>query len=214
MAELVINDDTLSDPVTVTDCEVRAAILNFLAGILSSIPTSKSIWGLRQIAEALGFHCESDWSLLDIKRQYTKLFVMNNQGYVAPYECMFRDHWFLPLTPNMGSMANAHDKASKSLVMGASTMAVHRAYQDAGMVPVADLPDHIANELRFMAYLWAKQSETVSENAGEWAQRLRKFRYDHVLKWIHRLRERVQLSDRLGFFSVTLQVAEMLVQAG
>jgi len=100
----------------------------------------------------------------------------------------------------------------KGLVMGESTLGVRECYLEAGVLPSEDLPDHIGNELRFMAHLWACEAEKPSVKAGVLAELRARFRHDHILKWIGQLRERVAESAHLGYYPAALQIAEAVLR--
>ena len=135
------------------------------------------------------------------------LFVVPNPRYVAPYESVYRDCWVLPPGPGKESA----EQVIGRLLMGESTLQVRQAYLQAGVLPEEDLPDHIGNEFRFMAYLWTREAEASDGEAQAWAERRAEFRREHLLKWIGQLRERVAERDRLGHYRVALQVAEAVL---
>jgi len=192
------------DSVNVVADEARATIYGFLAGVFGSHPTPDIVWAVCEMAEALGVACPDYLSMPELDREYMELFVVPNSRYVAPYESVFRDHWLLPATLKPGSNPGEASLKIKGLVMGESTLQVRHCYVQAGVFPGEELPDHIANELRFMAYLWSPEAEALAD--------LRcKFCDEHILKWIGELREKVAENDRLGFYVAAVQVAEAVV---
>jgi TorA maturation chaperone TorD len=189
----------------------RVRVYGFLAEVFCSAPTAESAHAVSQIALALGISCPERLPLSDLEREFMDLFVVPNPRYVAPYESVFRDRWLLEpasgTEPGQGPAPLVMDR----LLMGESTMAVRQAYLQAGVLPEEDLPDHIANELRFMAHLWAREAEAGGEAPGL-ADPRQRFREEHLLKWIGQLREKVAERERLGYYRVALEVAEAVLQ--
>jgi TorA maturation chaperone TorD len=96
--------------------------------------------------------------------------------------------------------------------MGDSSLAVRRCYDEAGVAPADELPDHIATELQFMGWLWALQANPESGGTAAIADLRNRFRANHVARWIADLRGRVAERDRLGFYAAALQVAEAVIE--
>ena len=188
----------------------RVRIYGFLAGVFCSAPTAESAHAVSQMARTLGISCPEGLSLGELEREFVDLFVVPNPRYVAPYESVYRDCWVLPPVPGKQST----ERVIGRLLMGESTLQVRQAYLQAGVLPEEDLPDHIANELRFMAYLWTREAEAPDGEARAWADLREEFRQEHLLKWIGQLRERVVERERLGYYGVALQVAEAVIQDG
>ena len=200
------------DRIDSTDCVARANVYNFLASVFSSHPTPDSVIGLRQMAETLGLPCPADGSLSELDREYMELFVVPNPRYVAPYESVFRDQWLLPTTLKRGMNPGEASKTIKGLLMGESTEQVRQAYLEAGVLPTAELPDHLANELRFMAHLWSREADSSPDDSATWAAQRAAFRDGHLLKWIGDLRARLSESDRLGFYPAALNIVEAVLR--
>jgi TorA maturation chaperone TorD len=189
----------------------RVRIYGFLAGVFCSAPTAESVHAVSQMALTLGISCPEGLSLGELEREFMDLFVVPNPRYVAPYESVYRDRWLLePASGTEAGMGPA-PLVMERLLMGESTMAVRQAYLQVGVLPEEDLPDHIANELRFMAHLWAREAEADGE-APALADLRQRFREEHLLKWIGQLRERVAERDRLGYYCVALEVAEAVLR--
>ena len=197
---------------SVTIPESRASIYGFLAQIFGAHPTQDSISGLREMADVLGIPYPDDLTLTELDQEYMELLVVPNARYVAPYESVFRDQWLVPAVLKRGSNPGETSVKIKGLVMGESTLEVQQCYLKAGVFPGPDLPDHIANEFRFMAHLWASEAENPSAQNGELAELRRRFHEEHILKWIDELRERVVESDRLGYYLAALDVANAVLQ--
>ena len=192
--------------------EAQANIFHFLAEIFFSHPSENSMNGVREMAEVLGIPCPGDLTLAELDQEYMELFVIPNPRYVAPYESVFRDRWLLPASLKRGSNPGETSPTIKSLVMGESTLQVQQSYLEAGVFPSADLPDHIGNELSFMAYLWAREADSPPAEAEALAELRKQFRQEHILKWIDELRERIVESDRLGYYTGALQIAQAMLE--
>lgn len=195
-----------------TIAEERSRLYGFLAEVLCSAPTADSTRAVCQLASALGIPCPEGVALGDLKREFMDLFVVPNPRYVAPYESVYRDRWLLDPASGTGSGKDAAPLTMERLLMGESTMAVRQAYLQAEVLPTEDLPDHIANELRFMAHLWAREAEVPAGEAPAWRALRESFRREHLLKWIGQLREQVAERDRLGYYGAALRVAEVVLQ--
>ncbi len=141
-----------------------------------------------------------------------ELFVIPGARYAAPYESVFRDHWLLPATLRPGSNPAETGLMIKGLVMGESTEQVRQCYIQAGIFPDAELPDHIGNELRFMAHLWALEARAQDEDASRLEDLREAFRQEHLLQWIHPLLARVGENDRLGYYRVVLEIAAIVLE--
>ena len=194
-------------PIEEAAAVARACIYSFLAGVFCSAPTAESVHAVSQMALTLGIPCPEGLHLSELRREFMDLFVVPNPQYVAPYESAYRDRWALPPGPG----EEGTEQVIGRLLMGESTLQVRQAYLQAGVLPEEDLPDHIANELRFMAHLWAREAEADGE-APALADLRQRFREEHLLKWIGQLRDVVTERDRLGYYRVALQVAEVLLQ--
>jgi TorA maturation chaperone TorD len=186
----------------------RVRIYGFLAGVFCSPPTAESAHAVSQMAQELGISCPDGLRVGELGREFMDLFVVPNPRYVAPYESVYRDRVVLPPGPGK----ERAEQVTGRLLMGESTLQVRQAYLQAGVLPEEDLPDHIANELRFMAYTWARQAEAPPDEAPAWKELRENFGREHVLKWIGELRAKVVEGERLGFYRVALQIAEVVLQ--
>jgi TorA maturation chaperone TorD len=185
----------------------RERIYGFLAGVFGSVPTAEGAHAVYQMALALGISCPDGQALDQLEREFMDLFVVPNPRYVTPYESAYRDRWLLPL----GQGKDATEQVVGRLLMGESTLAVRQCFLDAGTLPLQDLPDHIGNELRLMAHLWASEER---ESGGHDSRReLRaKVRDDHLLQWIGPLRQKVSENESLGYYSTALDLAEVILK--
>lgn len=198
--------------VPTIEAKATADVYRFLATVLTSHPTEESVRALRSIAAELGVPCNAGLDLARLDQEYMALFVVPNPRYVAPYESVFRDRWLLPVAPKAGMPDDATSVMIKGLVMGESTLAVQGCYHQAGVVPKEDLPDHIANELLFMSYLWEREAERPADEAAMIAGWRSQFRDEHLLKWIGQLRDRLAESDDTGYYGAVLHVAEIILR--
>ena len=189
----------------------RVRVYALLAGVFCFPPTAESAHAVSQMALTLGISCPEGAALSDLEREFMDLFVVPNPRYVAPYESVYRDRWLLEPASGTEAGKGPAPVVMERLLMGESTMAVRQAYLQVGVLPEEDLPDHIANELRFMAHLWAREAEAGGAAPGL-ADLRQRFREEHVLKWIGQLREKVAERERLGYYRVALEVAEAVLQ--
>jgi TorA maturation chaperone TorD len=201
------------ESATLAACELRAQadLYSFMARVLGSHPDEESMRALSEIAAEMEIACPSGFSLSELEREYMELFVVPGPKYVAPYESVFRDRWLLPEVLKRGSNPGETGQTIKGLLMGESTLAVRETYLQAGLLPEQDLPDHVSNELRFLAYLCAIEADAPAAEAPTLAQTRERFRQEHVAKWIGELREKVGERDRLGYYRAAAEVTEALL---
>ncbi len=91
-------------------------------------------------------------SLEDLEVEYCRLFVGPGHVEVPPYESVYHGH---------------DSTMQQGLVMGPVTMEVKELYYEAGLQLAAefsDMPDHIAVETLFLAYLEAQLELSADEN--------------------------------------------------
>lgn len=195
-------------PIDETNVVERGRIYGFLAGVFGSVPTAERAHAVSQMALALGIPCPDGQPLDPLQREFMDLFVVPNPLYVTPYESAYRDRCLFPL----GQGKDATEQVAGRLLMGESTLAVRQCFLDAGTLPLQDLPDHIGNELRLMAHLWASEA---GDSGGHGSRReLRaKVRDEHLLKWIGELRQKVSENERIGHYSAALDLTEMILQS-
>jgi TorA maturation chaperone TorD len=191
----------------------RAHIYQFIASVLTSHPTLETVQAVRDMARVLGIAGRDDWSLAEVDQDYSALFVVPSPRYAAPYESVYRDAWESRISP--GQHASTGDNRStliKGLLMGDSTLEVKRCYSEAGVFPSGDIPDHIGNELRFMACLCVRRA-SAPDDGERFADLQARFRNDHLLKWLDLLGQRIRESERVGFYSLVLQVAALVLRS-
>lgn len=194
------------------ECGSRAVIYDLIATALTTPPTAPVVRAVREMARTLGFGCPEEWSLEDLRDEHRLLFVVPNPRYVAPYESVYRDAWeWGEPCDTQAAGDGPHSRIIKGLLMGTSTLEVDRCYRDAGVRPREDLPDHVGNELRFMAFL-CRQRETKTTERHDVKALYARIRDDHLLMWLPLLRERVRESETLDFYTLTLAIAIAVLQ--
>jgi TorA maturation chaperone TorD len=198
--------------VATSEVRARAEVCGFLARVLHSHPTEDSVGALREVAAELGMAFPQDFSIAQLDQDYLDLFMVPNPRYVAPYESVFRDAWPVPGALRRGSNPAELGGTIKGLLMGESTLEVRGCYLQAGLLQEEDLPDHIGNELRFVAYLWAREGAAPPEPSGDLAELADAFCREHILTWIGQLRQRVMERERLGYYGLALRVAEEVLR--
>jgi len=194
-------------PTNETNGVERERIYGFLAGVFGSAPTADGAHAVSQMALALKIPCPDGQALDQLEREFMDLFVVPNPRYVTPYESAYRDRWLLPT----GLGKDATEQVVGRLLMGESTLAVRQCFLDAGTLPLQDLPDHIGNELRLMAHLWADEDQE-SGGLGSRRELRAKVRDEHLLQWIGQLRQKVSENESLGYFSAALDLAEVILK--
>jgi TorA maturation chaperone TorD len=203
--------DFISEPVVVA--RVHSFVYGVLAEVFAAPPTPGTVRRLRDIAEALAIACPVERPLSELEREYFELFVVRNPRYVAPHESVFRDRWLVPEVrkrePNLGETG----RTIKGVVMDEPTREVRQCYLEAGVLRDCELPDHVANELRFMAHLWAREADGQRGAAPGLAALRERFRQGHLLTWIAALRERVAEASGRGFYTVALEVVEAVLDS-
>jgi TorA maturation chaperone TorD len=147
---------------------------------------------------------ERETAMSEVRQEFMDLFKVPGSKYVAPYESVYRDSREVEGTKVGG------------LLMGPSAIDAQRWYR-LGAAEMTDqnkeLPDHIAVELGFVAYLCHKELEFASAGDDTHFQRAKEMQRDflalHILPWFGELCDRItQKSDytyfpSLGRFALT-----------
>jgi TorA maturation chaperone TorD len=74
-----------------------------------------------------------------------------------------------------------------------------------------DLPDHVATELGFMAYLAMQEAEAQGKDALVWLDKERAFLRDHLIVWLPRFCQRVQAESQHPFYTALAELAMTFV---
>jgi DMSO reductase family type II enzyme chaperone len=161
-----------------------------------SLDTEEAI---AMIANWLAQYPDYETALLELDKEYTRLFITAYPKTIAPpYSSVYLD--------------------SEQLVWGKSTAEVARLYEAAGLSineHFHDIPDHIGAELEFASYLIVEQQKS-KENAPIPVQELasieRRFLTDHLLRWTPAFFSRVAECSRLTFYHVTASLSRQFVE--
>jgi TorA maturation chaperone TorD len=196
--------------VDAAEARARANVYAFLASLFRFSPTHDTVRAVRGMAHDLALEPPEPVPLEELQREFMDLFVVPNPRYVAPYESVFCDRW-MPVARN--GEANSPDNGRGGLLMGDSSLLVRQCYEEAGVIPDEALPDHIATELRFMAWLWDQQAVRDAAGAAVIARLRERFRTDHLERWIGPLREEVAERDRVGFYEAALSLTEAVLRS-
>ncbi len=137
---------------------------------------------------------------------------MDDEQTTVDYAALFVGPFEL-LAPPYGSV---YLETTKRL-MGDSTMAVTKMYQDAGLsVDVKEAPDHIAIELEFMHYLYAVEAEAIHKDDNVKTQNLASMR-NHFLSaylttWIPLFCEKIRIGIDNMFYRNLAECLENFIK--
>lgn len=130
--------------------------------------------------------------LPDLEIEYSRLFVGPFSLPVPPYESCFRE---------------------KGGVMGESTIAVSKFYQQTGFEVDSDLkepPDHIAFEIDFLAELCNLENKLAEQEIDKFKavakERQKEFLQKHLLAWAEAFQEAVQREAALIFYPAITKI--------
>ncbi len=125
--------------------------------------------------------------LEEVSLEYTRLFVGPGPPLAYPYESVYR-------TPG-------------GRVMGDCTLEILQMYQEEGLYPEVsykDLPDHIAMEMEYMAYLCQKEEEAKQEGNDDavraYGEKERRFLDVHLASWVPQFCARIIKVTSLPFY--------------
>lgn len=127
----------------------------------------------------------------DLRAEYTRLFIGPAGPPCPPYESVYRD---------------GDAPGELGPVNGPATMAVRRWYAEFGVRPAdghSDLPDHIATELEFAAYL-------AAQGLGE---RLDQFLDEHLRVWADEFLASVEDETRDAFYASLAATTREVIRA-
>lgn len=141
--------------------------------------------------------------LIRMRREYTRLFDDPKKPAISIYETLFLHN---PEENNGGVM----------LFMSPSALDAERCYREAGVRVVkqsAEPADHIATELEFMMYLYAKKGKALREQNAEDIARIEKhlkeFEKLHLNKWGQRFFEALQTETKEAAYLAVAQLAQV-----
>ncbi len=170
-----------------------------LAQVIGELAATLDAAALRPPADALAstletFEEHATQALRDLEIEYNRLFVGPARPVAPPYESVWRD--------------------PQGQVMGPPAQAVQQQYAEAGLAlspDYHDLPDHLAIELGFMAYLSAQQAETEGDDRLPWAERASAFLQQHLLVWLPPFCQRIRQESRHPFYTALANLTETFV---
>jgi DMSO reductase family type II enzyme chaperone len=138
-------------------------------------------------------------ALLELEKEYTRLFVTAYPKVVAPpYSSVYLDE--------------------QRRVWGASTAEAARLYEAAGLGmsrDFHDLPDHIAVELEFASYLISEQQKRAGGNDStvrDLASIEKRFLAEHLFRWAPAFFSRVAGLSRAAFYQAAAELAQQFVE--
>jgi DMSO reductase family type II enzyme chaperone len=138
-------------------------------------------------------------ALLELEKEYTRLFITAYPRVVAPpYSSVYLD--------------------KEQFVWGKSTAEAARLYEAAGLGMnrnYHDIPDHIAAELEFVSYLIAEQQkgdEQGSPSTEQMSALEKRFLTEHLYKWVQAFFNRVAEYSRMTFYGMIAELASMFIE--
>ncbi len=143
----------------------------------------------------------------------------NKEGYLEEVQCeytrLFRSAFpKVPLPPYESVYTD-----EEGLLWGKSTLEVLKCYREAGLEFLRTndkntIPDHIAVELEFMAYLASNELEAVSEDEKRfYREKQKSFLRDHLLKWAPGFFEQVEKETKLDFYRIFARFGRVFLSA-
>lgn len=130
---------------------------------------------------AFGINAPVPKSLEELEVEYCRMFVGPGHVEVPPYESVYRGH-----DHNM----------QKGTVMGEAAVDVQKMYAQAGLQLTADfsdMPDHIAVETWFLAYL---EAMAATDPLGDYLEYKKQFLGRHLGLWVASFNEGIQQRGR------------------
>jgi len=173
------------DSLAQTLCRLAAAIDAPALG-----PIAERLLGSLQIA-----HAQSEQAFGTLEMEYNRLFVGPGAPVAPPYESFYRD--------------------PRGLLMGSSVRAVRQKYAEAdlGIPPDhRDLPDHVATELGFMAYLALQEAAAEGVERQTWLDRRFAFLRQHLGIWLPVFCRRVQEEGQHPFYTALAELTDVFVK--
>jgi TorA maturation chaperone TorD len=152
-------------------------------------PAVERVVGALEITQS-----QTEQALRALEIEYNRLFVGPGRPQAPPYESCYRDKW--------------------GLVMGRSARDVERRYAEAGLELAPDhrdLPDHVATELGFMAYLATREAEAKDEERQLWVEREHLLLRDHLTVWLPLFCQRVKEASQHPFYTALAELTDTFV---
>jgi DMSO reductase family type II enzyme chaperone len=170
-----------------------------LAQVIGELAAALDGPALQSPAEALAAALEvseaqAAQALHDLEAEYNRLFFGPARPETPPYESVWRD--------------------PQGRVMGPAAHAVQQQYAEAGLALAPDyhdLPDHLATELGFMAYLAAQQVDSEGDDQLAWVERQRVFLQQHLVVWLPPFCQRVRQVSRHPFYAALAELTMTFV---
>lgn len=137
-------------------------------------------------------------NLEELEVEYCRLFVGPGHVEVPPYESVYREHDI---------------KMQKGLVMGPAAVEVNKLYQQAGLQLAQgfhDMPDHIAAETWFLAYL---EASAQNEQEQDFFEQKRQFINEHLGQWAAAFAEAVIKVTRHPWYLYASQLLAEAIEA-
>lgn len=158
-----------------------------------------------QVGEALeplkGTKVETTPLLIEMRREYTRLFDDPKQPALNIYETLF--------------LHDPEDKQGAMLFMSPSALDAERCYKEAGVSLVkqsAEPADHMATELEFMMYLYGKKGKALQEKNNEELEiiekQIQQFEEMHLKKWFLEFFNSLQTQSKSAFYQGLARLAK------
>ncbi len=162
------------------DLFIQEKLCDNLVSLLSACGYASASEAARGMLKAL-----SELSDEEIKIEHARLFVGPFELFAPPYGSIYLE--------------------DKRRVMGDSTMAVQKMYQEAGLsLDIKEAPDHIAFELEFMHFLGLKEIEAEEQGQGNKVQKINRLQDEFMSKllgpWIPALCENIRQGTDNSFY--------------
>lgn len=124
----------------------------------------------------------------ELEVEYCRLFVGPGHVEVPPYESVYRSHEI---------------SMQKGTVLGPAAVEVSQSYLEAGLQLASDfgdMPDHIAVETWFLAYL---EAMAAANPEGDFLQYKQQFIEKHLGQWVITFAQEVRKASRHPWYSFT-----------
>lgn len=141
--------------------------------------------------------------LIQMRREYTRLFDDPKKPAVSIYETLFLHN-------------PEEDKGGVMLFMSPAALDAERCYKSAGVSLVkqsAEPADHMATELEFMMYLYAKKGKALQEESTEELEILEKqiqeFMDQHLHKWCREFWSKLEGETEFAFYQALSRLGKV-----